>query len=76
VGEIGHATYEAEDDRGFAHGSFAWLMWGTSADVRGGEGGSGWQEICCGALGNRRLTEQDELDLDRLVCGSRCSVGH
>jgi hypothetical protein len=24
----------------------------------------------------RGPTEQDELDLDRLVCESRCSVGH
>lgn len=36
-----------------------------------GERRSGWHLWM-----EKRLTEKDELDLDRLVCGSRCSVGH
>ena len=36
-------TYEAKNDRGFAHGSLAWVMGPVSRRERGGEGGSGWQ---------------------------------
>ena len=35
---FGDETYEAKNDRGFAHGSFAWVM-GPVSRREGGEGG-------------------------------------
>jgi hypothetical protein len=61
-------TYKAKNDRRFANSSFAWVI--VSVDVGRGRR-SGWHLWM-----EKRLTEKDELDLDTLVCGSRCSVGH